>query len=324
MCGQGEWFVGSRGGAGDHAAIRLGQRGKIAHIGYLPFKVEKMVSAPDDYQVIIADSHIKAAKSSSAKDTFNARIAAYNLGLALLKLRCPEISAKVRCLRDVNAQNLGYAESDVYRMLLKVPEYMSREDFRTMLVGEHKELIEANFASHRDPGGYNVRGVLLFGVGEILRSRICADYLEEGRIEQFGNLMKISHDGDRVSQPGPEGDYLAIEQGCDDEYLNNLITDLDSGDPDLASMAQLSMQPGSYACSTVEIDRMVDIACSVPGVAGAQIAGAGLGGCTMILAKKASVETLSNALTERYYEPANLEPAIIPCITVEGAGLVEF
>ena len=69
LCGEGEWFVGSRGGAGDHAAIYLGQRGKIAHVGYLPFRVEKIIDAPRDYQVVIANSHIKAAKSSAAQDT---------------------------------------------------------------------------------------------------------------------------------------------------------------------------------------------------------------------------------------------------------------
>ena len=49
------------------------------------------------------------------------------------------------------------------------------------------------------------------------------------------------------------------------------------------------MQPGAYACSTPEIDEMIDIAAAVPGVAGAQLAGAGLGGCIMILAHEHSV-----------------------------------
>ena len=46
LCGEGEWFVGSRGGAGDHAAIYLGQRGKVAHVGYLPFRVDRILDAP--------------------------------------------------------------------------------------------------------------------------------------------------------------------------------------------------------------------------------------------------------------------------------------
>ena len=84
------------------------------------------------------------------------------------------------------------------------------------------------------------------------------------------------------------------------------------------------MQPGGYACSTAEIDTMVDIACSVEGVAGAQLAGAGLGGCIMMLARKDALSSVHKALVEKYYEPNKLEPAILNCITVEGAGLAEF
>ncbi len=77
-------------------------------------------------------------------------------------------------------------------------------------------------------------------------------------------------------------------------------------------------------CSTPEIDRMVDIATRVPGVAGVQIAGAGLGGCIMVLARHECVPALRKALTQHYYRPRNLEPAALPCVAVEGAGLAEF
>ena len=62
----------------------------------------------------------------------------------------------------------------------------------------------------------------------------------------------------------------------------------------------------------------------MPGVVGAQLAGAGLGGCIMILAHHQSVPTVRKALAAGYYRPRGLEPAAIPCITVEGAGLAEF
>jgi len=324
LCGEGEWFVGSRGGAGDHAAIYLGQRGKIAHVGYLPFRVEKIIDAPEDYQVIIANSHVKAAKSSAAKHTFNARIATYNLGLALLKQRCPEIAGAVEYVRDIDPAKLGCPTSDIYRFLLKVPRSMRREDFRRMLSGRHREMVEANFATHAEPDCYHPRGVLLFGAAEIIRSRMCVDYLQSGQVEQFGKLMTVSHDGDRVSRRGQDRTYHPIEENCSDEYLHRLNTDLASEDPQRVLRAQLYMQPGSYACSTREIDQMVDIASSVPGVAGAQIAGAGLGGCIMVLARKDRVEAVRKALIEHYYRPARLKPAIVPCITVEGAGLAEF
>jgi N-acetylgalactosamine kinase len=324
LCGEGEWFVGSRGGAGDHAAIYLGQRGKIAHVGYLPFRVEKIIDAPEEYQVIVANSHIKAAKSSTAKDQFNARIAGYNLGLALLKQRSPEIAPMVEYVRDLDPVKLGCATSDIYRMLLKVPQFMTRKDFRNMLSSEHRALMDVNFSSHGEPECYTPRGVLLYGAAEILRSKLCVEYLESGRLDLFGALMKVSHDGDRVSRPGADGKYRPIQDASTDDYLHGLIADLASEDPQRVRRAQLPMQPGSYACSTPEIDQMADVAAAVPGVAGAQIAGAGLGGCIMVLARKESVEEVRKALVKHYYRPAGLKPAVIPCIGVEGAGLVEF
>jgi len=324
LCGEGEWFVGSRGGAGDHAAIYLGQRGKIAHVGYLPFRAEKTIDAPQDYQVVIANSHVKAAKSAAAKHMFNAKVASYNLGLALLKQRCPQRADALEYVRDIDPVKLGCATSEIYRMLLKVPQFMSRSDFKTVLSTAHREMMEANFATHTEPKHYDVRGVLLFGASETARSKICIDYLESDRIKEFGGLMSISHDGDRVSRAGSDGKYSIIEGNCNDEYFNKLINDLAGENPQRVLNAQLYTQPGSYRCSTEQVDQMVDIACSVPGVAGAQIAGAGLGGCIMIMAQKDAVDNLYKALIKHYYKPNKLKPAIIPCVVTEGAGLAEF
>ncbi len=322
MCGEGEWFVGSRGGAGDHAAIYLGQRGKIAHVGYHPFQIGEVIDAPSDYQVIVANSHIRAAKSSTARHQFNSRIAAYNLGLAILKQRSPEYRDAIEHLRDVTPTRLGCATSDIYRMLLRVPQTMTRQEFTEVLSAEHKELIEANFATHAAPERYHPRGVLLFGIAEIIRAKKCVQLLREGRVQEFGQMMTISHDGDRVR--ARNAGRRPLDDPYSDEHLHRLIGDLASEDPDRVLRAQLDMQPGYYACSTPEIDLMVDLASTVPGVAGVQIAGAGLGGCIMILARRQAVPAVRRALISGYYEPAGLKPAVIPCVAVEGAGLVEF
>ncbi|MBN2023582.1 MAG: NTP transferase domain-containing protein [Pirellulales bacterium] len=324
LCGEGEWFVGSRGGAGDHAAIYLGQRGKIAHVGYLPFRVDRIIDAPADYQVVIANSHVRAAKSSTAKHTFNARIAAYNLGLALLRQRCPEIAHVVQYVRDLDPAKIGCTTSDLYRMFLKLPPRVTRAEFRSMLSAEHRELIESSFATHDEPDAYDPRGVLLFGASEIARSRLAVDLLAQGEVRRFGELMRVSHDGDRVARPDADGRYRAIDSGCTDAYLNQLVADLGSEDPDRVRAAQLYMQPGAYACSTPEIDEMVDVASRVPGVVGAQIAGAGLGGCIMVLVRKEKVPAVCRALAREYYRPRGLKPATLPCIATDGAGLAEF
>ena len=187
-----------------------------------------------------------------------------------------------------------------------------RKDFRAMLSRDHRELVETNFATHADPTTYYPRGVLLYGVAEIVRSRMCVDLLESGQIEAFGRMMKISHDGDRVSRPGPDGSYRLVAGESGDEYLQRLIGDLGSENPQRVLRAQLFMQPGAYASSTPKIDQMVDIAASVQGVAGAQIAGAGLGGCIMVLVRHDSVTALRKALALGYYRPHGLDPAAMP------------
>ena len=324
MCGEGEWFVGSRGGAGDHAAIYLGQRGKIAHVGYHPFVLHDIFDAPQDYQVVVANSHIQAAKSSGARHQFNSRIAAYNLGLAILKQRTPQYREAIEHLRDVTPATLGCSMSDIYRLLLKVPQTITRQEAREILSGDHADLIETSFATHSDPRQYHPRGVLLFGIAEILRARECVELLRQGRVDAFGRLMRVSHDGDRVSVSGGDGQTQKLSDPYTDAHLKRLIDDLASEDPTRVMGAQLSMQPGFYACSTAEIDKMIDTVSQVPGVAGAQIAGAGLGGCIMVLARKDAVAEVRRALVRGYYRPAGLKPAVIPCIAVEGAGLVEF
>ena len=324
LCGEGEWFVGMQGGPGDYAVITLGQRDKIAHVGYLPFRVEKIIDAPQDYQVVIANSHINHGTTEASKDMSNARIASYNLGMALLLYRCPEIASRAQYVRDLNPNKLACSTSEIYRLFLKVPEFMTRNEIKQSLGPGHDDLLEQSFSSHSDIGKYPIRGVLLFGAAECQRSRLGIDYLQAGRIDDFGVLMSVSHDGDRVAKVGEDGKYRRTQTDCSDGALHGLINDLASEDPDRVLRAQLYMQPGSYGCSTEQIDRMVDITCSAPGVAGAQMAGAGLGGCVMILARKDAVGGLRRALTSQYYRSNQLTPDMIDCIPVEGAGLAKF
>ena len=318
MCGEGEWFVGSRGGAGDHAAIYLGQRGKIAHVGYHPFELHDVFDAPQDYQVVVANSHIQAAKSSGARHQFNSRIAAYNLGLAILKQRTPQYRGAIEHVRDVTPATLGCSMSDIYRLLLKVPQTMTRKEAREILSADQEDLVESCFATHSAPDRYHPRGVLLFGIAEILRARKCVDLLRDGQVSAFGRLMGVSHDGDRVSMRGSDGEVRKLVDPYTDDFLKRLIDDLTSEDPVRVQRAQLDMQPGYYACSTAEIDRMIDSLSEVRGVVGAQIAGAGLGGCIMVLVQKDSVPEVRRALTRGYYRPAGLKPTVIRALPLRG------
>ena len=187
------------------------------------------------------------------------------------------------------------------------------------LKGQDTATLETLFLSHNEPAdGYRVRGVCLFGIAECLRSRDCARLLERGDVEGFGRLMTLSHDGDRVSHLDAAGRRQPVPLDVPDAELDRLIAACERGE------GPLMMVPGSYACSTPELDAMVDIALSVEGVVGAQLAGAGLGGCIMVLCRDDATDRLREAMTRGYYEPARREPQVEPCVPVEGSGIFEI
>ncbi|NCB23852.1 MAG: galactokinase, partial [Deltaproteobacteria bacterium] len=156
---------------------------------------------------------------------------------------------------------------------------------------------------------------------EAERSRTYADLLRKGDVDEIGRLMRCSHDGDRVVSFDQNGVARPYSSPVDNSSLLRLMDDLSSGEPERVMAAQLRYQPGAYACSLAAIDEMVDIAQSVPGVYGAQLAGAGLGGCMMILARRDAVENVKREMISRYYAPRQLPPAILVCHPIAGAGL---
>jgi N-acetylgalactosamine kinase len=57
----------------------------------------------------------------------------------------------------------------------------------------------------------------------------------------------------------------------------------------------------------------------VPGVVGAQLSGAGLGGCVMVLVRDAGLDELISVLHNTYYAPREAEPATTVCVPVQGS-----
>lgn len=328
VCGEGEWFVGSRGGGGDHAAIRMGRRGQIAHVKFFPFQIAKVYNFPENCRIIIAYSGIDARKSAGAKDKFNQKVASYELSFMLAKDRLSQYRHLLEHVRDLNPRRLNCAVSDIYRNLLKVPECMEVERLTELLSERHRERLGRIFASHEVPKAYDLRGVLLYGVAECERSLLAPMLVEQGRIEEFGRLMNISHDGDRLAgfEKTHSGKWRSGSFTYDfsDQALARLCDDLASEDPQRVLGAQLYMQPGSYGCSTVQIDKMIDIVKAMPGVYGAQLGGAGLGGCIMILARPEVVSSVCSALADEYYQPAKLTPLTHVCQPVAGSGLISL
>lgn len=309
LCGEGEWFVGSRGGAGDHAAMKCGNRDMITHLDFCPFRIGKSVDFPTDYNVVVANSFVEAKKSEGARDKFNQKVACYEFGFLMFRKNNPLVADKLQYLKHINPAHLSVNDADIYRMLLNVPEYMTLDEVYSELP-EYKKEIDRILKTHNAPDRYEIRSTLLYGITECLRANVCIELLENKDYEALGRLMSISHDGDRVTKGKKAYDY-----SVSDEYLQTLINDYEAGD----QSAALYKQPGGYACSTETIDALVDFAMSIDGVMGAELSGAGLGGCIIILVKKEATQHLLNQLKKYYYDKKSLPMGAQVYIPVAGS-----
>jgi galactokinase len=170
-----------------------------------------------------------------------------------------------------------------------------------------------NIAGHEFP----LRDVALYGVAECDRSERTGALLAAGQVAALGNMMGISHDGDRVARWTPECEPYAVP--ATDAYMDSLVERSSALEPLAEAGAALWQQPGSYGCSTPEIDLMVDRALACRGVLGAQLSGAGLGGCIMVLVRKDCADELGAALVRDYYEPQDVEPRMFVCQPSQGS-----
>ncbi|HID06297.1 MAG TPA: hypothetical protein EYP10_04030, partial [Armatimonadetes bacterium] len=320
-CGYGEWYVGTRGGCGDHAAMHYGRRGQVCHIELHPFRIS-YCPFPTGHSIVAFNSFETAHKAGNARDIFNQRVACYEFGLMLIQTRHPDLRERLIYFRDINPNVVGDTAT-VYQLLRELPQRASLDEVKQLLPYEMHERVIQIASQHSPPkDGYPIRGVCLFGVAECERSNRCTVLLSDGRVNEFGELMNISHDGDRVAKLGDDGEMHTYASPCDDEHLQKLIASIHSDSSALRESAQLWRQPGSYRCSTPAIDFMVDVALSVDGVIGAQISGAGLGGCIMVLVRTDAVERLISAMTEYYYEPRSYEPCYVVGVPIAGSGVL--
>lgn len=319
LCGEAEWLVGTRGGAGDHAAMIFGRRGHVVRLQFFPLTCQA-IPFPPGYRVVVCDSLRKAHKADGAKSAFNERIATYEFALMLIKRLFPELAHHLTYLRDLNTNQPGIDVKRIYQILAALPERVTREELRCLLPEQFDQL-DRFFRTHQEPPkGYRVRAVCLFGLAECERSRLYGDFLEREDMATVGELMYLSHDGDRLVSFSRDGTPKPWNHEPSDAYLAQLIMDVASSDADQRLKAELWRQPGAYGCSCEELDQIVDVVRTVPGVVGANLTGAGLGGCVLALVGEKSVNLLIDELGNRYYGPRGLEPSTMICSSVDGAG----
>ncbi|MEX2757026.1 MAG: NTP transferase domain-containing protein [Candidatus Sigynarchaeota archaeon] len=315
LCGEGEWFVGTRGGSSDHAAIKLARPGHVTRMGFFPFEIKGSASFPPGIDLLVINSMRKAKKSGSELRQFNEKVLAYEIGFQILRERHPEHEARLHHLRDVSGENLHVLPRDVYRLLKAVSESIRLGDLNLYLHSETIQSLRKKFSSFDDDDDViSLREVLVYGIAECHRSRRFMDLLSSGSIGAIGQMMCVSHDGDRVvsfddfsqgSQPRP------FRLVFSEAFLDCLY---DADTP-------IENVPGGYRCSIPEIDFIVDYMKTRPGVLGAQISGAGLGGCVMVLVEREHTRHVVDAFKDAHVSKWHVEPDVLVSRPILGSGI---
>ena len=74
-----------------------------------------------------------------------------------------------------------------------------------------------------------------------------------------------------------------------------------------------------YEVSCNELNLLTDIACSIDGVIGSRMTGAGFGGCTVSIVHRDALETFRARVMAEYHEQTGIEPEIYLCNVSNGA-----
>lgn len=79
----------------------------------------------------------------------------------------------------------------------------------------------------------------------------------------------------------------------------------------------------NYEVSTPELDTLVEIAKSLPGVYGSRMTGGGFGGCTVTLCQSSEKDNIMREMAKQYKEQTGLECTIFATKPGQGAHIID-
>jgi len=309
LCAEAEWFVGTRGGSSDQIALKLAKKNKIVHIKQFPFRKD-WIEFPKNSELLIFNSLIIADKSGSKKDIFNERVLAYDVGFNLIKMRFPHLASKLLYLRDFSPDNLNISSSEIVSHLSEIPEYLNVNDLPKIIGSKWEEIIK-KYEFNEIPQTIPLRKVIFYGISECERSKKFYKFLKIGDVKSAGKLMYISHNGDRVYHYNRNFTSSLYENEADDIKLEKYRE----------SNSTIDQISGGYGCSIPEIDFVVDLVKDFDGVFGAQLSGAGMGGCAMILVDNKKRDIIMNLINDNYVKYFKKKCSISCCQPVNGLSI---
>jgi N-acetylgalactosamine kinase len=275
----------------DQAISLMGRAGHALRIDFYPLQTRAAV-LPDKYSVVVANSTIKAAKTTEALDKYNRRPIECRLAAAVLKRTFSERYGRevpICLLGDIDEHKLAIPESEIW----KIADAVLHEDPYTLreiagILGQSPVKTAALYCKRRDGSifpdpedGFKLQQRYRHVIEEGRRVKRSVRALEAEDIPMFGELMNQSH------------------RSCRD----------------------------LYEISCPELDRLVGISLEA-GALGSRLTGAGFGGCTVNLVENSKVESFIQRVTQSYYreylgrDDRNFETLIFPCRAAEGASIL--
>jgi len=151
---EGEYFVGTRGGGMDHAAVLAGRRGCAILVGFAPLSVSA-VSVPHDWAFLIAHSLTTAEKSGEVLAKYNSRRTAGSSALRRLGYTSFSEALEQSGVEELTALARARLEDDEQRCFLHVVTEANRvhEGVAAMRAGDagtFGRLLNESHASLRD------------------------------------------------------------------------------------------------------------------------------------------------------------------------------
>ena len=229
---EGERYVGTRGGAMDHAACLAGEPGKALKIDFAPLAVHP-TPVPPDWRFLVAHSLVRAEKSGGAREAYNARRDACRRALDRFGpgASYPDL-LRERGVAELLARARAMPEDEKRRFRHVVTEAQRVEDARVaMCAGDldrFGRLMIASHASLRDD----------FEVSHPQVDRLVEAFLAAGAV------------GARVTGAGFGGCVVALSRSRDVErILHSVEREFYAGRPQRAVFPECMMiaQPSAGA-----------------------------------------------------------------------------
>ncbi|MCD6562551.1 MAG: hypothetical protein J7K23_01390 [Thermoproteales archaeon] len=329
IVGYSEWYRLTRGGTADHAAIILSKKGFVSHISCLPTRANEVKYAPlpKNYLFYLIDSGIERPHTEEAFNLLRSTAASYRIGVLLIKSLFPQYADKIRLLRDFNIRNLGISLVDLYKMLKKIPERITRKQLLTIIDEKYHDELNTIFSNHKEPSeGYRLRENIVYGLSETERARVFPNFLMRGDINGILRLFEVSHDGDRVFRFDKTFNMKEWNSSysSSDEMLNKYIEILKGEySSEIKEKVQLHWISGGYRRSVEEIDFICDyIRNYYKEYSAAQLMGAGLGGNVLIIIRKDKVNEIFEKLSKVYNERYGIRLNFLRVVSGEGAKII--